>query len=144
VCDLGALAKTAADEIAEVIGLVVEAAGFERLVEFDPAPVDVVNGGAFGVPPVGVKDHVTAGAAEQSISVREQVDAGVELCHAAFMLRLKDCEVIDSGCAKPAHCLNTLERTKPIEGKERFVWADAHDAASAELGEVEGVVGRDG
>ncbi len=112
--------------------------------EFDHAAVDVVNGGAFGVPPVGVKDHVATRAAEQGISVSEQVNAGMELCHAAFMLGLKDCEVIDAGCVESAHGLDALERTKPIEGEERFVWTDAHDAASAELGEVERVVGRDG
>lgn len=75
--DLRAFAEPGADQIAEVLGFVVEAAMLEGLIQFDDAAAHVVNGSAAGIPPVGVNPDEAPGTAEQCVAQAEQVEAGV-------------------------------------------------------------------
>jgi len=95
--------------LAEVVGLVIESAGLEGLVEFDCAAVEVVDGGAGGVPPVGVDEYVAAGGGEQGVAVAEEVEAGVELGHAAFVLGVDEGEGVDAGGVEAAEGVDALE-----------------------------------
>ena len=144
VGDDGALAKAVTNQIAEVAGFVVEAAGSVGLVEFNNAALNVVDGGAGGVPPIGMEQNVAARCAEQGVAAAKQIDAGVKLGHAALVLRLDEGEVVDASGTEAAHGLNAAERTEPVDCEEGFVWADTHDAAAGELAEVERVVGTNG
>jgi hypothetical protein len=162
VRDHWAFALVGADEVAEVGGLVVEAAVVVGLVEEGLAAVGIVDGGAGGVPPVGVEEDVSARGAEEGVAAAEEVEAGVELGHAALVFGLENGEVVDlagsvrvAGCvraaggvrgggAEAAHGLHALEGAEPVEGEEGFVWADAEDASASEGEEVEGVVGSEG
>lgn len=144
VGDHGALAKAVTNQIAEVVRFVVEAARSIGLIEIDDAAINIVDGGAGGIPPVGMEQYVAARCAEQGVAAAEQVDAGVKLGHAALVLGLDEGEVVDTGGTEAAHGLNAAERTEPVDCEEGFVRADTHDAAAGELAEVEGVVGADG
>ena len=141
--DNGAFAETLANEIAEVGGFIVESAGRVGFVKLDDAAADGVDSGAFRIPPIGMKENVAARAAEQRISAAAEVDAGVELRHAALVFRLEDGEVVDAGGSEAAHGLNALERAEPVESEEGFVGSDAHDAAPTEFREVERVIRTD-
>jgi hypothetical protein len=65
----------------------------------------------------------------------------VELGHAAFVFGVDEGEGVDACGAETAEGVDSLEGAKPVEGEKGFVGADAHDAAAAELGEMERVVG---
>jgi hypothetical protein len=99
------------NQIAEVGSFVVESAGGEGLVQFCNAAVDVLNGGAGGVPPVGVDKNISSRTREKGIAAAEQVDAGVKLGHAALMFSLKDGEVVDAHRTQATHGLYALQRT---------------------------------
>lgn len=144
VGDDGAFAEALADEIAEVVGFVVEAAGGVGLIKLDNVAVEIVDRGASRIPPVGMKQSVAAWCAEQGVAAAEQVDAGVKLRHAALVLGLDEGEVVDAGGTEAAHGLDAAERTKPVDCEEGFVRADTHDAATGEFGEVERVIGANG
>lgn len=144
VGNLGAFAETAANEIAEVGGFIVETAGGEGLVELDDAAVEVVDGGARGVPPVGVDENVAERGGEQGVPVREQIEAGVELGKAALVLGVDDGEGIDAGGREAAEGVDLLQGAEPVEGQKGLVRPDAQDAAAAEFREVKRVVGSEG
>src|ERR1700722_1591229 len=118
---------------------VVESTGCVGFTKLDGPAVEVVDGGAGGVPPVGMDESVAARAAEQSIAAAQQVDAGVKLGHAVLVFRLENSKVVDAGRAKAAHGLHPLQRAEPVESEEGFVGTDAHDASAAKFGEVERV-----
>ena len=125
-CDISGLSRNPLriKEAAEVGGLVVEAAVQERLVQNHStenlAAVQVVNGGASGVPPVGVDADVAAGRTEHGIAVAEEVEAGMQLRHAALVLGLEDGEVVDTGEAEAAHGLHALERGRASRARGRL------------------------
>lgn len=137
----GALVKSGAEEIAEVRDFVVEAAGGEGLVQFDLSAVEVVDGGAERIPPVGVEEDVAARPAKHGIPVAEEVDPGVKLGHAVLVLGLEEGEVVHARRIETAHALHALHWPEPVESEESFIGADAEDATSTELGEVQRVVG---
>jgi hypothetical protein len=121
-------------------GFIVEAAGGVGLVEFNDAAVGVVDGGAGWVPPVGVDECVAKGRGEQGVAAAEQIEAGVELGKAVFMLGLEEGEGVDAGGVEAAKGLDLLEFTKPVKGEKRLIGADAKDASAAEFRKVEWVV----
>lgn len=140
--DYGALAASLAQEPAEVVCLVVESAGGEGLVKLDDTAVEIVDGGAGGVPPVGVNEYVAARCGEDGVAAAEQIESGVELGHAVAVLGLDEGEGVNARGADAAHDLHALEIAEPGKRKEGLVRADAHDAAAGEFGEEEGVAGR--
>src|SRR5208282_3882412 len=95
-----------------------------------------MDGGAGGVPPVGVDQDIAAGCAEQGIAAAEQIEPGVGLGHAVFVLGLDEREGVNTGWVETADGVDALEFAEPVEGEKSFVGADAHDAAAAELREV--------
>jgi len=103
-----------------------------------------MDGGAGGVPPVGMDEDVAAGCGEQGVTVAEEVEAGVELGHAVLVLGVDEGEGVDAGGVEAAEGVDALEGAEPVEGEKGFVGADAHDAAAAEFGKVERVVGGEG
>src|ERR1017187_4716644 len=123
-----------------MIRLVVKSAADERLLQLDFSAVEVMDGGADGVPPVGVEVNVASRSREQGIALAQQVEAGVELRHAAFMLDLNEGQGITPGRLDAAHGLYALDRPEPVQRQKRLIGADAHDAAASQLREMQGVI----
>ncbi len=111
-------------------------------MELDYAAVEIVDGGADGVPPVGVDEHVSARGRENGVAAAEQVEAGVELGHAALVLGLDEGQSVNARGIDAAHDLHALEIAEPGKGEKGFIGADAHDAAAGKLGEEERVIRR--
>jgi hypothetical protein len=64
----------------------------------------------------------------------------VKLRHPAFVLSLDERETVHACGRNTAHCLHALERAKPVQGKKCLIGPDPHDAAAAQLGEMQGVI----
>src|ERR1017187_5283521 len=115
MANLGAFKRAGSDEVAEMAGLVVESTVGEGLFQFNFSSIDVMDGGAEGIPPVGVEEYVAARGGEQGIALAEQVKAGVKLGHAALVLGLDEGEGVHAGRFEAAHGLHALEGAEPIE-----------------------------
>ena len=144
VADFRTFEGACADQVAEMVGLVVKTTVTEGLFQFNFAGVAIVNGGADGIPPVGVEDHVAAGGCEQRIALAEQVEAGIELGHAALVLGLDEGQGVHSGRFEATHGLHAFEGAEPVEREKGLVGTDAHNAATTQFCEVQGVIGREG
>ena len=120
---------------------VIESTVRERFIQEGLAAVGVVNCGAPWIPPVGLKQDVSEGAAEQGVAAAEQVESGVKLGHAALVLGLDERKVVYPRSADTAHSLHPFERPEPVQREKSLVWADAEYASAAELGKVQRVVG---
>lgn len=96
MADLRAFECAGSDEVTEVVGLVIEPAVQEGLVQFDFAAIDIVDSGSDGIPPIGVEQDVAAGSREQGIALAEEIQSGIELGHAAFVFGLDEGQGIDA------------------------------------------------
>src|SRR5580693_7782100 len=122
---------------------IVESAGCIWLVQLDDAAVNVADGSARRVPPVGMDERIAARRREQCIAVAEEIDARVQLGQAALVLGVNDGERVDAGGVETAECVDAPQSPEPVEREKSFVGADAEDAATAQVGEVERVIRAD-
>ena len=68
VRNFGVFSLAFANEVAKMSGLVIEAAGSVWLIKLDGAPIDILDRGAGGVPPVFMDGDESAGSRKQGIA----------------------------------------------------------------------------
>src|SRR5690349_11071037 len=91
-----------ANQFAEVRGLVVQAAAFERRIELDDASIDVAHRRARRVPPVLVNRDVTQRARDERIALAEQVQSAKELRDAVLVAAVEARERVDARPPEPS------------------------------------------
>ncbi len=131
-------------QIAEVGSLIIEPTMGERLIEIHNPTVDVMNSGLSGIPPIGMEQNIAAWSAQEGVAAAEQVNTGVQLCHATFVFGLHEAKGIYAARGDAAHCLDSLEVSEPVQGEEPFIGSDAKNSAPSEFKKMQRVIGPDG